>query len=52
MAGRVTNRQEDWLVFATRFGERFFTPRIPIDRIMRVLKKIRRLFAGKPVGVL
>jgi len=41
VAGGITNREEDRFVFAMRFGESFFAPRIPVDRIVRVLKKVR-----------
>ena len=51
MTGRVADRQKDRFVFPTRFFERFLAPRIPIDRIMRVLKKIRRLLARESIGV-
>src|SRR5436190_23579884 len=44
VASRVTNRQEDWFAFTTRFSKRYFTPRIPIDRIMRVLQTVWRFF--------
>jgi hypothetical protein len=36
----------------TRLGESFLAPRIPIDRIMCVLKKVRRLLVREPVRVL
>ena len=49
MAGGITNRKKNWLIFPTRLGKRFLAPRIPIDRIMRVLQKVRRLFARQPV---
>ena len=52
VAGRITDREKDRFVFLARFGERFFAPRIPIDRIVRVLEKIRRLLAGQPICVL
>jgi hypothetical protein len=52
VAGRITNRKEDRFVFASRLGKRFLTPRIPIDRVMRVLKKIRRLLVRQTVRVL
>jgi len=52
MTGRVTDGEKDRFVFAARFGKSFFTPRIPIDWIMRVLEKIRRFLAGQSVCVL
>ena len=45
MAGRITDREKDRLVFLARFRERFFAPRKPIDRIAGVLEKVRRLLA-------
>ena len=51
VTGRITDREKDRFVLATGFGECFFAPRIPIDRIMRVLKKIRRLLARESVRV-
>jgi len=35
-----------------RLGERFLSPRVPIDRIVRVLKKVRRLLVCESVRVL
>ncbi len=52
VAGRVANREKDWFIFASCFGESFFAPRIPINRIMRVLQKVRRLLLREPVRVL
>ena len=40
VTGGVTNREEDRFVFPAGFGERFFAPRIPINRIVRVLEKV------------
>src|SRR5439155_538251 len=51
VTGRITDREKDRFVLATGFGKCFFAPRIPIDRIMRVLKKIRRLLARESVRV-
>jgi hypothetical protein len=52
VAGGITNRKEERFVFAPRLRERFLTPRIPIDGVMRVLKKIRRLLLRQTVRVL
>ncbi len=41
MAGRVTDREKDRFPFLARLGEGFLAPRIPIDRVMRVLEKVR-----------
>ena len=51
VAGRITDGEKDRFVLASRFRERFLAPRKPVDRIMRVLEKIRRLLAAQPVGV-
>ena len=34
-----------------RFCERFRPPGIPIHRVVRVLEKVRALFAGQAVGM-
>src|SRR5205085_6571755 len=51
MAGRVTDREKDRFVFVTRFGERFFAPRIPINGVLRVLKRIGRLLTRESVAI-
>ena len=51
VTGRVTDREKDRFIFAARFSECFLAPGIPIDRIVRVLKKVRRLFARESIGV-
>ena len=48
----ITHREKDWFIFMARLGERFLVPRIPIDRIMCVLKKVRRLLVCESVRVL
>ncbi len=40
VAGRIADREKDWFPFLARLGERFFAPRVPIDRVMRVLEKV------------
>ena len=40
VAGRIADREKDRFVFAARLGERFLAPRIPVDRVMRVLQKV------------
>ena len=52
VTGGITDREKDRFVFPARLRERFLAPRIPIDRIMRVLKKIWRLLVREPVRVL
>jgi hypothetical protein len=51
VTGGITNRKKDRFVFPARPRERFFPPWIPINRVMRVLKKIRRLLLRQTVGV-
>ena len=46
---RISDRKKHGLVFAARFSERFFAPRKPIDRVVRVLKKVWRCFFRQPV---
>jgi hypothetical protein len=52
VAGGITDREKYRFIFATRFCESFFAPRIPIDRIIRVLEQVGRLFVREPVRVL
>jgi hypothetical protein len=47
---RVTNRQQDRLALALRAVERLAAPWIPIDRIIRVLEKVRARLAREAVG--
>ena len=47
----IADREKDRLVLPARLRERFFAPRIPIDRIVRVLKKVWRLLVREPVCV-
>jgi hypothetical protein len=44
MTGRVADREEDRFILTARFGEGFLAPRIPIDRVMCVLEKVRGFF--------
>ncbi len=41
VAGRVADREKDRLVLGARPRERLVAPRIPVDRIVRVLEQIR-----------
>ena len=45
----ILDAQEDQLVLATCHLKRRVTPRIPIDRIVLVLEKIRALFLGEAI---
>ncbi len=49
MTGGISDREEDRFVFLACLRESFFAPRIPIDRIVSVLEKIRRFFPREPV---
>jgi hypothetical protein len=51
MTRRVANAQENRLVLAARFLEGLSAPRVPVDWVVLVLQKIRRLFACQAVGV-
>ncbi len=45
----IPDREEDRLVFLTRLRECFLAPRIPVDRIVRVLEKVGRFFVCESV---
>src|SRR5262249_33887559 len=49
VAGRVTDAQKDWAVFAVSPFERLRTPGIPIDGIVCVLQKIRTGFIDEAI---
>ena len=49
VAGRIADGEKDRFVFAARLGKCFLAPRKPIDRIVRVLQKIRRFLVRQPV---
>jgi len=49
VAGGVADREQDRLVRRARGGERLVGPRPPVDRIVRVLAKIRAGFARESV---
>ena len=51
MAGGVADAEEKRFVLGAGFLERFFAPRIPIHRVVLVLKQVGRFLAGQPVGV-
>src|SRR6185436_20977117 len=50
VAGRITDRQEDGFVLCARGLQRFLSPRIPVDRIARVLLQIRACFPCEAVS--
>jgi hypothetical protein len=51
VAGRVTDRQQNWPVCAFCFRERFRSPWPPVHRIVLMLQQIRRDFACEAIGV-
>ena len=40
VAGRVADREQDRLVLLARARERLLAPRIPVDRVVRVLEEV------------
>ena len=46
---RIADREKDRLVLPPRFREGFLAPRIPIDRIVRVLEQVRRLLLRETI---
>ena len=50
VAGRVSDRQKDRLVFARGRFERLVAPGIPVHWIVRVLEEVGTLSAGQVVG--
>jgi hypothetical protein len=50
VAGRVTDGEEDGFLLRARPGEGLLAPREPIDRIVRVLAEVGRLFLRETIG--
>jgi hypothetical protein len=50
VTGGVADREEDRLVLTPGLLERLLAPRVPVDRIVRVLEQVRRFLAGQAVG--
>jgi hypothetical protein len=50
MAGRVTDGQEDWLVFVPCFLQSLLSPGIPVNGIIGVLEQIGAGLVLKFVG--
>src|SRR6185295_18203434 len=50
-AGRITDAEEDRLVFLPRFGESLVAPGIPVHGIVLVLQQVGRFLAREAVGV-
>jgi hypothetical protein len=49
MAGGIADGEKDGLVFARGFLKGFLAPRVPVHRVVGVLKKVGALFAGETV---
>ncbi len=49
VAGGVADREEDGLRFPAGPRERLVAPRVPVDRVVGVLEKVRRRFAREAV---
>ena len=49
MARRVADREHDRLVLRFRPRERIGSPRIPIDRVVRMLPQVRTLLVDQPI---
>src|ERR1051326_3215041 len=49
MARGVADREEHRLVLGARFRERLLRPRIPVDRVVRVLQQVGRCFLREPI---
>src|ERR1043166_2390125 len=52
VAGRVADAQKDRLVLALRLLPNLFSPRVPVHRVVRVLKEVRAGLFDKAVRVL
>ena len=52
VAGGVADAQQDGLVLAPRFFEGIVAPRVPVDRVVRVLEQIGALLVNQAVGAL
>jgi hypothetical protein len=51
MTGAVSNAHENEFIFVSRFLKSFIAPRIPIYRIVRVLKQVGTFGVYKSVGL-
>jgi len=52
MARGVSDAKKDWFILTPGAGERFLTPGIPVDGIVLMLEKVRRLLGSEPIRVL
>lgn len=51
MTRRVPDRKEDGLVLLTCLGKSRFTPGVPVDRVVGVLKQVRTFLVRQMVHV-
>ena len=51
VAGRVADREQDRLVLARARRERLLAPRVPVDRVVRVLQEVRAGLVGQAIHV-
>jgi hypothetical protein len=49
VAGGITDTEQDWFVFLSGATQSFIGPRIPIDRIVRMLEKVRTGFLDEAI---
>jgi hypothetical protein len=49
VTGRVADGEENRLVLVARALEGIFAPRVPVDRVVRVLEEVGAGFLGEPV---
>jgi hypothetical protein len=50
VARRVADRDEDRLLLGPRPGQRLLAPRVPVDRVVRVLEEVGGRLCGESVG--
>lgn len=50
VAGGIAAAKYYWLIFGLCLSQGFFSPRIPVNRIMCMLQEVRRLFIYQAVG--
>src|SRR5277367_1942845 len=51
MASRITNGEENRLILGLCLTNCLRTPRIPIDRVVSMLLKVRAGFVDQPIGL-
>ena len=49
VTGRIADTQQDWFVLRFCLCEGLLTPCIPVNRVVRVLKKVRACLINQPV---